>query len=162
LFRAFPAPPFLAPLAAALLVAVTTSLPAWADDAVDDFNQFANTTTNRWCYGITPTLGGAFTLLPTAITDAGLRKGWTNGTEQIMKNVTTIPLNIGGTNVPPGVFTLEPKTLTSFVVARWLAPSSGAATIVARFERLSTSTGQSAQVAILYNSTTRVLNRWMV
>ncbi len=157
-------PPCLRPVRPSvwpLLLLILVATPARADDAVNDFSVFSNLTTNRWCYGITPSLGGAFSLLPTAVTDIASRKGWKNASnDQVMRNVNTFDVNIGGINVPAGALTLEPKTNGSYVVVRWLAPTTGNVTINARFIRYSTASFQFAQVAIL-QSGTRLYNRWL-
>ena len=149
-------------LACALLLVTLAAAPARADDAVGDFNVFSNVSTARWSYGITPSLGGAFTLLPTTVIDAASRKGWKNASnDQVMKNVNGFDVNIGGINVPAGALTIEPKTIASFVVVRWLAPSSGNAIVNARFIRYSTATFQASQVAILHSGA-KVYSRWLV
>lgn len=146
----------------ACLLAFIVCPAARADDAVGDFNVFSNVAGSRWTYGITPSLGGTFTLLPTAYTDPGNRRGWRNGAnDMVMQNGNAFDVNVGGVNVPAGAVTIEPKTLGSFVVVRWLAPSSGTATIVARFLRHSTATQQPSQIAILHSGVT-LFSRWLV
>jgi FlgD Ig-like domain len=146
-----------------LLLLVVTASFSRADDAVVDFNIFANTAGNRWTYGSTTSLGGPFTLFPNLIIEPGPnRKGWGNMVnDEVMKNLNTFDVNIGGINVPALSVTIEPHSNNLFTVVRWTAPSSGSATIVARFLRYSTGTFQSAQVAILHGNA-KVYSRWLV
>ncbi|NOT33037.1 MAG: T9SS type A sorting domain-containing protein [Candidatus Eisenbacteria bacterium] len=150
------------------MIALATTLSivpraARADDAAPDFSPIGNSVTNRWSYGFASVPGGAFSLLPNAVTDGFGRKGWVspaNGAA-VYRNVNGFAVNLGsGLIVPHGALTLEAGPTGAFTVLRWRAPRSGTATVSARFIRLAPNEQEPTQVGIYFNGT-KVYSRWL-
>ncbi|MEO8200063.1 MAG: hypothetical protein ABI679_06020 [Gemmatimonadota bacterium] len=104
-------------------------------DATADFSSTANPN-GPWSAGWTPTLGGAFTVYPSAQVIATF-DAWTdpailtNGSPTFSKNNTT-STNI---SLAPGAIALHPScNANEFSVLRWTAPAAGTFLVNAQFD----------------------------
>jgi hypothetical protein len=110
---------------------------AYASDPVIDFSIVSNSSVaGVWSYGQTPTLGGAFSLLATAVPSEplnpllrdwrGAEPGFAGNYPFLLQNPTGIAQALGGTATSqPDELLLHPGPSGEYSVLRFVVPTSG-------------------------------------
>jgi hypothetical protein len=136
------------------VVGVPVSSSASAFDLAADFSIVANPN-GAWSYGWSTTLGGAFTLDTTAVTEptTGMER-WLgvapDGTPFVEYNPTAAPQSFGTGLLAPGEAAFDPGPAGEFAVVRWTAPAAGDYSLSVSFSGRDTVAGDT-DVHVLRN-----------
>jgi hypothetical protein len=128
---------------------------ARADDAVLDFSSTANPN-GPWSYGITPSLGGAFSLLPSGT--CGALAGWNGSSSSpgmppfVFGNKTGVTQTCGGGQDPPTLLDMHPGPTGQYADVRWTATSAETVNISGLFEGIDP-TPTTTDVHVLLDNT---------
>jgi hypothetical protein len=142
-------------------MAVVPVSSAAAFSAAGDFSAASNPN-DPWSYGMTPTLGGAFTPLLsanwTALTgwskSGGNIDDFANDMPAVVANLTGAPVSpTPFVTVGPGQLLLHPGFLGEYAVVRWTAPAAGDYSVSAAYTGLDSFSGNetSTDVHVLLN-----------
>lgn len=120
-------------MAMMLTLVLALAPDVYADSAVGQFSSTLNPNGN-WAYGLTSTLGGAFT--PLGSGSCGNLVGWQlNGHEPwVLGNPTASTQTCGTGQVPPNLLDMHPGGAGQDSVVRWTAPAAGTFSISGLFE----------------------------